>query len=80
MTKTLATDAVVQYLRPTTLVEVIYDLEPYAKHYGELLALVNAATRELVNNAGEADAQRLLAEKGLALVATFTVRQGQDSL
>lgn len=74
MTKTLTTDAVAQYLRPTTLVEVIYDLEPYAKHYGELLALVNAATRELVNNAGEADAQRLLAEKGLVLVASYTVQ------
>lgn len=78
----MTTDIVqcLQYLRPTTLVEVIYDLEPYAKYYGELLALVNAATRELVNNAGEAEARKMLAEKGLALVATFTVRQGQDSL
>ena len=71
---TLTTD-IVEYMRPTTLAEVIYDLEPYAKGYGELRTLVNAATHELVNNVGEAEARTMLAEKGLVVVATFTVRQ-----
>lgn len=76
----MTTDIVqcLQYLRPTTLVEVIYDLEPYAKYYGELLALVNAAVRELVNNAGEDEARTMLAERGLVVVATFTVRPKRE--
>ena len=71
---TLTTD-IVEYMRPTTLVEVIYDLEPYAKHYGELRTLVNAATKQLVYNVGEAEARTMLAEKGLVIVSSLTVRQ-----
>ena len=70
---TLTTD-VVEYMRPTTLAEVIYDLEPYAKHYGELRTLVNAATKQLVYNVGEAEVRTMLAEKGLALVASDAVQ------
>ncbi len=73
----MKTTDILQFMRPTTLVEFIYDLEPYTKHYGELLTLVNAATRELVNNVGEEEARTMLAEKGLVVVATFAVRQGQ---
>lgn len=73
MTTTLTTD-IVQYMRPTTLVEVIYDLEPYAKHDRDARSLCNAATCGLVNNAGEAEARTMLAEKGLVVVATFAVQ------
>ncbi len=73
----MKTTDILQFMRPTTLVEFIYDLRPYTKHYGELLTLVNAATRELVNNVGEEEARTMLAEKGLVVVATFAVRQGQ---
>lgn len=72
------TTDIVRYLRPTTLVEVIYDLQPYINSYGcygELISLLNAAVCELINNAGEADARTMLAEKGLVLMVSFTVQQ-----
>lgn len=75
----MTTNDMVQYLRPTTLVELIYDLEPYAKHYADLRSIMNAAALELVNNAGEVEARTMLAEKGLVLVASFTVRLDQDA-
>lgn len=59
-------------LRPTTLVAVIVDLEESFPGDARR-AMLNAAVRELVNNVGEEDARTMLAEKGLALVATFTV-------
>ncbi len=70
----MKTTDILQFMRPTTLVEFIYDLEPYTKGYAELLAVANAATEELVNNVGEAEAREMLAEKGLVVVATYAVK------
>lgn len=72
MTMTLTTD-IVQYLRPTTLVAVIVDLEESSPGDARR-AMLNAATKQLVYNVGEAEVRTMLAEKGLALVATFTVQ------
>lgn len=60
-------------LRPTTLVALIVDLEESSPS-DVRRAILNAAVRELVNNVGEAEARTMLAEKGLVLVSSLTVR------